>query len=806
MKISNSWLQQYLRVDLPIEETSQLLTDIGLEVEGVHNYETVQGGLEGIVIGKILTVTKHPDADRLNLTTVDVGEKEDLQIVCGAPNVAVGIKVPVATVGTVLYTEDDSFKIKQSKIRGQISNGMICGEDEIGLGPKTDGIMVLDSDAKVGLKGSEYFDVKTDVVFDIGLTPNRSDAMSHIGVARDLKAVLNSKGNNLELCLPSVEDFCVDNNSLNIDVDVKDSVLCPRYSGVSISDISVAESPEWLKHKLLSIGINPINNVVDITNYVLHETGQPLHAFDVSKIIDQKIIVRTAKNNSSFISLDEKERKLTKNDLMICNAKEPMCIAGVFGGLKSGVTQDTKEIFIESAYFNPVSIRKTSKHHNLNTDASFRYERGCDPNITIYALKRAALLIKELCGGSISSEISDYYPNKINDYAVEFNYNSIDNLVGEKIDRNIIKKILDNLEIKIINESDSALSLQVPPFRVDVTREVDVIEEILRIYGFNNIMIPKKLNSSVTSSNKLDSFRLKNIISNHISSSGFNQIMNNSLTKEKYTLLNRDISKDNNVKIINPLSSDLNVLRRTLLFSALESLEYNLNRKNNDLKFYEFGKTYLFNKEYLESQHLFLAITGNKEAENWNSQAVMVDFFYLKEIVHSILNKLGLTNFKVITKDNSLYTDCLEYYFKKKLIVSFGMVRNEITSQFKIKNPVYVADFNWDLIIELVQNQKITYVPVNKFPTIRRDLSLLINDNVPFVELEKIARKIDNNILSKVNLFDVYQGDNLPEGKKSYALSFIFEDYTKTLTDKHVDAIMEKLMKECVDALGAEVR
>ena len=806
MKISNSWLEQYLKVDLPIEKISELLTDIGLEVEGVYKYETVKGGLEGIVIGEILTKTKHPDADRLSITTVDVGGENPLQIVCGAPNVEVGQKVPVATVGTLLYSGDDSFKIKKSKIRGQISNGMICGEDEIGLGLKTDGIMVLDSDAKVGLKGSEYFDIKTDIVFDIGLTPNRSDAMSHIGVARDLRAVLNNKGNNLELCLPSVEGFSVDNNSLNIDVDVKDSVLCPRYSGVSISNISVSESPEWLKHKLLSIGINPINNVVDVTNYVLHEIGQPLHAFDAAKITGNKIVVKTLKKDTLFVSLDEKERKLAESDLMICNSKEPMCIAGVFGGINSSVTASTKNIFIESAYFNPVSTRKSAKHHNLNTDASFRYERGCDPNITVYALKRAALLIKELCGGSISSDIIDSYPNPIKDNPISFSYSSMDNLIGEKIDREVVKKILTDLEIKIVNEEKNILSLLVPPYRVDVTREVDVIEEVLRIYGFNTVGIPNKLNTSINNINRIDSFRIKTVISNLLSSNGYNEIMNNSLTKETYDNLILDINPDQNVKIINPLSADLNTLRRTLLFSGLESLEYNLNRKNSNIKFYEFGKTYLFDKEYIESQHLFLTITGNKEAENWNSQNTEVDFFYLKEIVHLILNRLGIKDFKSSKGNGWGRSDALTYSYKKTRLVCFGEVTKDLSNRFGIKSDVYIADFNWDLIIELVQNQKITYTQVNKYPKVRRDLSLLIDNNVSFDELEKIAKGIDNHVLKSVNLFDVYNGKKLPEDKKSYALSFIFEDYTKTLTDKYVDGIMKKLIKEYVNSIGAEIR
>ena len=806
MKISNSWLQKYLKVDLSIEKISELLTDIGLEVEGVYKYETVKGGLEGIIIGEILTKTKHPDADRLNLTTVDIGYEEPLQIVCGAPNLKVGQKVPVATVGTLLYSGDDSFKIKRSKIRGQISNGMICGQDEIGLGPTTDGIMVLEADAKIGLTGSEFFNIKSDTVFEIGLTPNRSDAMSHIGVARDLKAVLNYKGHNLTMCIPSVDDFKVDNNNLNINVEVISSDLCPRYSGVTISDISVKESPEWLKNKISAIGIYPINNVVDITNYVLHEIGQPLHAFDASKITDNKIIVKTLKKDSLFISLDEKERKLSESDLMICNSNEPMCIAGVFGGLDSSVTTSTQNIFLESAYFNPISIRKSAKYHNLNTDASFRYERGCDPNITVYALKRAALLIKELCGGTISSEIIDYYPNQISDHSISFSYSSMNNLIGDKINKDVVKNILTDLEIKIVNEENDVLSLLVPPYRVDVTREVDVIEEVLRIYGYNTVKISNKLNTSITSIDRIDSFSLKTIVSNLLSSNGYNEIMNNSLTKEKYDNLILDINPNQNVKIINPLSADLNTLRRTLLFSALESLEYNLNRKNSNIKFFEFGKTYLMDKEYVENQHLLLMVNGDKHAENWNSQNTKVDFFYLKEIVHLILNRFGIKNLKSEKINTYGFEDGLMYKYKKKRLVCFGEVTKDLSNKFGIKSDVYIADFNWDLIVDLVKNQKITYTPVNKYPKVRRDLSLLIDNNVSFDELEKIAKGIDNNVLKSVNLFDVYNGDKLPKDKKSYALSFIFEDFSKTLTDKYIDGIMKKLIKEYIKSVGAEIR
>ncbi len=806
MKISLSWLQQYLKVDLSTDEISELLTDIGLEVEGIHKYETIKGGLNGIVIGKILTVDKHPDADRLNLTTVDVGAEDPLQIVCGAPNVTIGLNVPVATVGTRLYDGDESFKIKRSKIRGQISNGMICGPDEIGLGAKTDGIMELAEDAKVGMAGADYFNINEDIVFEIGLTPNRSDAMSHIGVARDLKAVLNSKGDDLKMCMPSIKDFKIDNKDLSIDVKIESESLCPRYSGVSISNVTVNESPDWLKHKLLSIGINPINNIVDVTNYVLHETGQPLHAFDTEKILGKEIIVKTLNKETNFITLDKSERKISQNDLMICNAKEPMCIAGVFGGLDSGVTNNTKSIFIESAYFDPTSIRKTAKYHKLNTDASFRYERGCDPNITVYALKRAALLVKELCGGVISSDVVDVYPNPIEDFSINFSYNNLNKLIGEELDRNLVKAIIKNLEIKIIEEIDDSLSLLVPPYRTDVRREVDVIEEVLRIYGFNSIKINNKLNASIDSSNGITSFKLKNIISNLLVFNGFNEIMNNSLTKSELYNVNTFYKAENNVNILNPLSSDLNILRRTMLFSALETIEYNSNRKNNDLKIFEFGKTYSRVDKYIENQHLFLSITGRRLKENWNSTNNQINFFDLKEYVHTILNKLGIFKFDSTLNDNPFFDDYIQYKLNNDIIVSFGSVNNKILKKYKINKSVYIADFNWDVLLKIVKGSNIVYSPVNKFPSVRRDLSLLIDKNISFSELKSIAKSIKCNILKDINLFDVYNGDKLPENKKSYSLSFIFEDNSKTLTDIQIDKIMDKLIKEYKKGVSAEIR
>ena len=806
MKISNSWLQDYLKVDLSVDEIADLLTDIGLEVEGVEKFESIKGGLEGIVIGKIVTVEKHPDADRLKLTTVDVGQSEPLQIVCGAPNVAVNLKVPVATVGTWLYDGDDSFKIKRSKIRGEVSNGMICGPDEIGLGEKTDGIMILSDDAKVGISGSEYFDIKTDTVFEIGLTPNRTDAMSHIGVVRDLKAALNTRNNDLKMCLPSVKNFSIDNEKLNIDVKVISSELCPRYSGLSISNVNVDDSPDWLKNRLLSIGVKPINNVVDITNYVLHEIGQPLHAFDADKIKGKKIIVDKLQSETSFTTLDEVERKLSNEDLMICNEKEPMCIAGVFGGIDSGVSKSTKNIFLESAYFNPVSIRKSAKRHNLNTDASFRYERGCDPNITVYALKRAALMIKEMCSAEISSEIYDFYPTPIDNNDIKLSFDSLNKIVGQKLDKAIVKNILKNLEIKILDESETYLELSVPTYRVDVTREIDVIEEIMRIYGFNTIPLPEKITSSVSVINSKDSYSIKKLVSAFLSNNGFNEIMNNSLTKSSYNDLVDEIKDENNVPIINPLSSDLNIMRRTLLFSALESIEYNQNRKNLDLKLFEFGKSYHLFDSYIENQHLFLSFTGLKQQENWNSNKENIDFYYVKEYVHTLLERLSISKFK--SKECSYFglSQAMIYSYKGKNLVEFGSVDQNILDKFKIRTHVFVANFNWDLILDLIQSKNISYTPVNKFPKIRRDLSLLIDNSISFEQLQKIAKNVNTSLLKDINLFDVYSGDKLPENKKSYAISFVFEDNSKTLTDHQVDEIMNKLIEEYKKSVGAEIR
>ena len=806
MKISLNWLQQYIKLDLEVNQISEFLTDTGLEVEGIEEIESIKGGLKGIVIGEVVTCQQHPNADRLKATTVNIGESV-LDIVCGAPNVVAGQKVLVATIGTVLYDGEESFKIKKGKIRGEVSMGMICAEDELGLGASHDGIMVLPNEVEVGTLASDYFKIENDTVFEIGLTPNRSDAMGHFGVARDLKTVLNHNGSELEMCLPTLKHFKTDNINLSISVEVENSELCPRYSGVSISGIKIEPSPEWLKNRLKSIGIESKNNIVDVTNFVLHETGQPLHAFDAKKITGNKIVVKTLSEKTKFITLDEVERDLSAEDLMICNEKEGMCLAGVFGGLDSGVSHSTTSIFLESAYFNPVSVRKTAKRHHLSTDSSFRFERGCDPNMTLYALKRAALLIQEIAGGEISSEIVDIYPNEIKHFELELTYKKLDSLIGEKIEREAVKSILTDLEIEIVSETQTGLSLKVPPFRADVQREVDVIEEVLRIYGFNTVKIPSKLNTSISHSDEVNPEQIRNITSDLLSSNGFSEIMNNSLTKESYIHLISELNEEENVKILNPLSQDLNVMRQSLLFSGLENISYNINRKNQDLKLYEFGKTYhKVEGENQEKEHLMLLLTGKVNSENWNTTKDKTDFFVMKEKVEHILFRLGITKIKSEEISTYGFSEGLMYKHKKNRLVCFGKVDKKIIKSFGIKQELYYADFNWDLILNLVLNTKIKYSEVSKFPSVKRDLSLLIDKEVTFKELNTIAKQTETKILKSVNLFDVYVGDKLPEGKKSYALSFILEDNTKTLTDKYIDKVMNKLISSYETKLGAEVR
>lgn len=804
MKISYSWLKNYIDIDMDATKVAQILTDCGLEVEGVEKIQTVKGGLEGLVIGEILTKDKHPDADRLNITTVNVGEETPLHIVCGAPNVDVGQKVVVATIGTTLYSGEDSFKIKKSKIRGQLSEGMICAEDEIGLGASHDGIMVLDADAQIGIEAKKYFKIEDDYVFEIGLTPNRADATGHIGVARDLIAVLNQK-ENFKLLQPSVENFKVDNTDLTIKVEVKDSKLCPRYSGVTIQNLKVKESPDWLKNKLLSIGLTPISNVVDATNYVLHETGQPLHAFDAEKIDGQKVIVQTLPNKTKFKTLDEVERELSENDLMICNTNNPMCIAGVFGGAESGVSSKTTSIFLESAYFNSVSIRKSAKKHGLNTDASFRFERGTDPNNTIYALKRAVLLIQEIAGGEVSSEIVDEYTNKIENFKIDFLYQNCDRLIGKAIDRSLIKNIIQSLAIEVENETDKGLTLSVPPFKVDVTREVDVIEEVLRVYGYNNIEIPEVLSSSLSYREKPDKEKVTNLIADLLVANGFNEMLSNSLTKVDYYK-----GKESGlVTMKNPLSRDLNVLRQSMIFNGLETIVYNQNRKSSDLRLFEWGNTYSkIGSKFKEQSHLSIFLTGKFNLENWNSSNDEATFYDLKGVVSSIIEKFGLD--KMYLELNELASEevsyGLQYAINKNRLVTLGKVSNDLQNQFSIDKSVFYANFDFDNLIKLISQAKVQYKEVSKFPSVRRDLALLIDKEVSYNQLKQLALKQDKKLLKATNLFDVYEGKNLLEGKKSYGISFTFLNENKTLTDKEVDKVMEKVIVAYKSEFNAELR
>ena len=808
MKISYNWLQQFLQIDWEASKTGELLTDLGLEVEGIETKESIKGSLKGIVVGKVLTCIQHPNADRLKVTTVDLGDGNPVQIVCGAPNVAAGQKVPVATIGTILYDEKgEGFKIKKGKIRGEESHGMICAEDELGLGKSHDGILVLDKKTKVGITGAEVFNIETDQVFEIGLTPNRSDAMSHYGVARDLRAGLIQKDLKLELISPSVSDFHVDERTLRFDVEVDDKDLVPRYCGITITDIEVKESPEWIKNRLKSIGITPKNNIVDITNYVLHELGQPLHAFDAQKIKGTKIKVKTLKEGTKFTTLDEVERTLSADDIMICDADEnPLCIGGVFGGLKSGVTDHTTSIFLESAYFNPVSIRKTAKRHALNTDASFRFERGIDINMTEYALKRAALLIEEYAGGKMASDISDFYPVKMDDFQVFFSYESAYRLIGQEIPKETIKNILASLEIKINSETEGGLGLTIPSYRTDVQREADIIEEILRVYGYNNIEFSHKLNTSISfDSNKQT--KIENVVADQLSSLGFNETMANSLTKSDYTKLSENINEDANVAMLNPLSNDLGVMRQSLLFSGLESVSYNLNRKNNSLKFYEFGKTYhKYNDKYQEDKHLTLFVTGNRTKEAWNTNTSSSDFFYVKGIITSVFERLGINKLKTSPTKNDVFSEGIALSLGKIKLVEFGVVKRSILKEFGIKQEVLFADFNWDTVLRFSSKKNIKVSELSKFPAVKRDLALLIDSKTEFKELYNIAFQSERKLLKEVDLFDVYEGDKLPEGKKSYAVSFVLQDETKTLEDKQIDKIMQKLQQSFEKNLDAVLR
>lgn len=808
MKISYNWLKQFLHIDWEADKTAELLTDLGLEVEGISEFESVKGGLKGIVVGHVLTCVKHPNADKLKLTTVDIGADAPVQIVCGAPNVNKGQKVPVATIGTTLYTEEgEAWKIKKGKIRGEESHGMICAEDELGLGKGHDGIMVLAEDLTPGTPCSEIFEIELDTVFEIGLTPNRADAMSHFGVARDLRAGLIQQEIKKELITPPVTNFNVENRSLKIAVDVLNNELAPRYCGVTISNLEVKDSPDWLKNRLLSIGLTPKNNVVDATNYVLHELGQPLHAFDASKIKGHKIEVKTVAAGTKFTTLDDVERELHEEDLMICDEEKPLCIAGIFGGKDSGVTENTTAIFLESAYFNPVSVRKSAKRHGLNTDASFRFERGIDIQNVEYALRRAASLIKEIAGGDITSDIVDLYPKKVEDHEVFLTYEKINKLIGQNIPGETIKSILTSLDIKVKNVSESGMGLAIPFYRVDVIRQVDVIEEILRVYGYNNINFTTKLNASIASTSRFEDYKLQNVIGNQLASQGFYEIMANSLTTIDYNKHSENLKDDNSVVMLNPLSSDLSALRQSMLFSGLEAISHNINRKNLNLKFFEFGKTYhKFLDKRIENKHLSLFLTGKQEDDNWYATQNKSDFFYLKSYIETVFSKLGINKTSSSPVENDIFQEGLVLKVKKVTVVEFGVVKPSITADFDIKQEVLFADFNWDNIIKLAAENTVVFKEISKYPTVKRDFALLLDTKVNFKDLYDIAFETEKKFLKEVNLFDVYTGDKLPEGKKSYAVSFTLSDDKDTLKDKQIDKIMSKLRNNYEKKLGAELR
>ncbi len=817
MKISYNWLKDYLPIDIEPRKLGTIFTGIGLEIEAVEEWESVKGGLKGVVIGEVLTCKKHPDADKLSMTTVNIGLPEPLHIVCGAPNVAAGQKVPVATAGTVLFKGEESLEIKKSKIRGEVSEGMICAEDELGLGTLHDGIMVLDKGAVPGTPASDYFNIAKDIVFQIGLTPNRIDSGSHFGVARDLAAYLNiNAGKTQRATKPSVEGFRTDSKENIFEVIIDNSTDCPRYTGVTISGVKIGESPEWLKNKLKAIGLNPINNVVDITNFVQHEIGQPLHAFDADRIDGRKVIIRNLPEKSKFITLDEVERSLSSKDLMICNASEGMCIAGVFGGIMSGVTETTRKIFLESAYFNPVAIRKTSKRHGLQTDASFRFERGADPEITVWALKRAATLIKEIAGGQISSEITDVYPKKIDRKKVEVSFRNIDRLIGKKIDHQLIKKILVLLEMIILSENGDKLTLEIPSYRVDVQREADVIEEILRIYGYNNVEINSHVNSTLSYTEKPDREKIAEIISGMLSGCGFSEIMCNSLNPASFYETG-DFQSDQIVMLANPLSSDLNAMRQSLLFGGLSSIAWNINRQNTDLKLYELGSCYFRTgkgnsfpevNDFSEKKSLDLFITGNIGQQRWNFKTSPTDFYYIKSFVEMILSRLALGPEDLFYGESAgkYFTESVSYSFRNGLIVETGSITREYLSKFGIGQDVYYAHIEWDFLLTLIKDHSVTYRELPKYPWVRRDLALLIDRSVRFSQIRDISLRTEKHLLKDVDLFDVYVSDALGQNKKSYAVSFILRDDMKTLTDKNIEKVMNNLINTFKKELDATIR
>ena len=808
MKISYNWLKTYLDFNLVPQDVAEILTNTGLEVESVDAYESVQGGLEGVVIGEIVACEKHPDADKLNITKVDVGTGELLQIVCGAPNCRVGLKSPVALVGATLYpSSGEKFQIKKAKIRGVESFGMICADDELGLGASHAGIMELSSDTKVGTPAAEYFKVEKDHTFEIGLTPNRSDAFSHIGVARDLSAALSAVYKiDLPLKFPvNSQQSTVNLGILNTTVIVEDTAACPRYSGVNISKVKVAESPDWLKSRLKAIGIRSINNVVDITNFVLHEYGQPLHAFDADKIKGGKVIVKKLPEGTAFKALDGTDRKLSAEDLMICDTDGGMCIAGVFGGLESGVTDATTNIFLESAHFDAISVRKTAARHNLRTDAAMHFEKICDINITVEALKRTASLICEICGGEISSDIIDIYPNPVKGYAVNISLSRINRLAGAEIPADTIKNILTKLGIAIEKENGDDLQLLVPTFKADVKREADILEEILRIYGYNTIPMPKTLRSSLSFSPKLDYVKMENIVANLLTGAGFNEISTNSVSQSKFEL-NEDLKKQQ-IMLLNSQTAELDSLRTSMIYSGLEVIAYNQNRKNADLRLYEIGKTYhKTDGGYTQRQHLILFLTGADSADNWLDKGSKYSYYHLKSYVDNLLTRFGIHQYGSSVIESSPFAFAASLNIEGRELASFGLIDKGILKAFDIRQDVFFADIDWDYLTERSAFAKIQFQQLPKFPSVRRDLALVVDAGLAFEQIERIAEAEGRKILREVSLFDVYKGDKIEQGKKSYAVSFTFLDPDKTLTDQDIDKVMTKLMKKLESELGAVVR
>jgi phenylalanyl-tRNA synthetase beta chain len=803
MKISFNWLKNFIQLHESPEEVGALLTQSGLEVEGIEAFETLPGGLKGLVIGEVLTCERHPGADKLSITTVDVGNGVIAPIVCGAPNVAAGQKVVVATVGATVYPlTGEPFKISKAKIRGEVSEGMICAEDEIGLGQSHDGIMVLTTELANGSPAAAYFNIETDYVLEIGLTPNRADATSHLGVARDLKALLNRPIQTVD-----VADFKAGQNSAPINVQVENTAACPRYAGITLSGLTVKESPSWLQNKLKAIGINPINNIVDATNYILHDLGQPLHAFDLSKIKGNTIIVKTVSEGTPFVTLDGIERKLKANDLMICNAETPMCIAGVFGGADSGVSQSTTAIFLESAYFSPDFVRKTAMQHGLKTDASFRFERGTDPNMPVYALKKAALLIQDIAGGTISSDLIDLYPSAIANFNIEVTYHNIDRLIGKKIAHTQIKEIITAVGITIVTETEEGLSLSVPPYKVDVQREVDVIEEIIRIYGFDNIEVGDYLNSDFLANfPEKDTEKIKKSIANLLTDSGFNEILSNSLTSPSYYEGLAAFDANAHVAILNRLSEDLGIMRRTLLFSGLEALAYNINRKQNHLSVYEFGKSYhLIEGKYKENNHLALWKSGNAKEESWLEKNNSTTFHDFAATITKLIQKLNLTKVTIEKFSDEIFKAGLRYTKNNKTIITAGLLQKNILKKGGLKQEVFYADIDLDAVLKGF-DAKIVFAEISKFPEVRRDLALVLDKKVSFDEISKLANRTERKLLKEINVFDVFEGEQIGLDKKSYSVSFLLQDNEQTLTDKQIDGTMQKLMTNFEKELGAIIR